>query len=218
MPVLRSLLDAYLRRRFTWLLVLLVLAIGVDPVLDAVGVRGRMLEGLLVFALGAALLGAWQVERSRRLVVGPGVALLAWLGLHAWAYGGGPSLASAALGAWSLWVAVSLLVVVLRAGRVDGERIAAALCVYMLVGLAFGGFFGALEAIEPGSVVGGDEAQLSVADAAYFSFVTLATLGYGDMVPVSAAARSLAVLETVFGQLYLAVLVARLVSLYRRED
>lgn len=216
--MLRSLLDAYLRRRFTWLLVLLVLAIGVDPVVEAAGFRGRTLEWLLAFALGAALVGAWRVDRSRGLVVGSGVAVLAWLGLHAWAFGGGPSLASAALGAWSLWVAISLLAVVLGAGRVDGERIAAALCVYMLVGLAFGGFFATLEAVEPGSVSGGDDPQLTVADAAYFSFVTLATLGYGDLLPVSSAARSLAVLETVFGQLYLAVLIARLVSLYRRED
>ena len=47
--------------------------------------------------------------------------------------------------------------------------------------------------------------------------MTLATLGYGDLVPATDAARALAILEAVFGQLYLAVLVARLVSLYARE-
>jgi hypothetical protein len=54
--------------------------------------------------------------------------------------------------------------------------------------------------------------------AIYFSFVTLATLGYGDVVPASGPARALAMLEAVFGQLYLVVLVARLVSLYSRES
>ena len=49
----------------------------------------------------------------------------------------------------------------------------------------------------------------------YFSFVTLATLGYGDIVPLTATARGLAVIEAIGGQLYIAVLVARLVSLRR---
>jgi hypothetical protein len=50
--------------------------------------------------------------------------------------------------------------------------------------------------------------------AIYYSFVTLATLGYGDIVPRSEVARGLTIMEAVAGQLYLAVLVARLVSLY----
>jgi hypothetical protein len=209
--VLRSLLDAYLRRRFTWLLVLLVLALGVDPVLEMLGLRGRTLVWLLLFALGAALVGIWRLGGPRYLVVGSVISLLAWLVLR----GVAPSLAAAALGVWSFLIAVGLLSVVLRAGRVDGERISAALSVYMLVGLAFGGFFATLEAVQPGSLRG---AGAEVADAIYFSFVTLATLGYGDVLPVSRAARALAMLETVFGQLYLAVLIARLVSLYGRES
>jgi hypothetical protein len=52
--------------------------------------------------------------------------------------------------------------------------------------------------------------------AFYFSFVTLATLGYGDIVPRTDVARGLAIVEGVGGQLFLAVLVARLVSLYGR--
>ena len=48
----------------------------------------------------------------------------------------------------------------------------------------------------------------------YYSFITLTTLGYGDVVPVSAAARMFAAIEAVMGQLYLAVLVARLVGLH----
>ena len=52
----------------------------------------------------------------------------------------------------------------------------------------------------------------------YYSFVTMTTLGYGDIVPVSSAARGLATLQAVVGQLYLAVLVARLVGLYVAES
>ena len=49
----------------------------------------------------------------------------------------------------------------------------------------------------------------------YFSYVTLTTLGYGDITPVSSAARNLSVLEAITGQLYLAVLIARLIGLLR---
>ena len=56
---------------------------------------------------------------------------------------------------------------------------------------------------------------MSVTTAIYFSFVTLASLGYGDVLPVSDPARGLAVLQVVSGQLYLAVLVARLVGMRR---
>jgi hypothetical protein len=53
--------------------------------------------------------------------------------------------------------------------------------------------------------------------ANYFSFVTIATLGYGDIVPRSDVSRGLAIFEGVGGQLFLAVMVARLVSLYTRR-
>jgi hypothetical protein len=52
----------------------------------------------------------------------------------------------------------------------------------------------------------------------YYSFVTLATLGYGDIVPLSPSARGLAILEAVVGQIYLVVVVARLVSLYGQSE
>ena len=61
-----------------------------------------------------------------------------------------------------------------------------------------------------------NETELSLARATYFSFVTLATLGYGDVLPRSELAESLAIVEAVGGQMYLAVLIARLVSLYSR--
>ncbi|MGH7289419.1 MAG: potassium channel family protein, partial [Myxococcota bacterium] len=121
----------------------------------------------------------------------------------------------AVLGVSGLAVAAFLLANVLAAGRVDGERICAALCVYLLAGIAFGGIFATLDALGPGSLAGVGPIDLD--DAVYFSFVTLATLGYGDIAPATSATRALAVLEAVFGQLYLAVLIARLVSLYARE-
>ena len=75
-------------------------------------------------------------------------------------------------------------------------------------------FYWVLEQIWPGTfTVTGDFSRMS---AIYFSFVTLATLGYGDIVPRTDVARGLAIVEGVGGQLFLAVMVARLVSLYGR--
>jgi voltage-gated potassium channel len=62
------------------------------------------------------------------------------------------------------------------------------------------------------------EGSLSLGRAVYFSFVTLATLGYGDIVPASDAAAGVTIVEAMIGQFYLVVLVARLVSLYARAD
>jgi hypothetical protein len=215
--VLRTLVDAALRRRFAWLLALLIAAIGIDPVFEAMGLRGRAFEWVLASALGAAVLGAWRAGGSRLFVLGFTAVLGAGLVAHAVRFGSGASLATAVLGASAFAMAGFLLSAVLAAGRVDAERICAALSVYLLVGIAFGGIFATLEAVAPGSLRGPEPIRLE--GALYFSFVTLATLGYGDVVPASAVARPLAMLEAVFGQLYLVVLVARLVSLYsgRRE-
>jgi hypothetical protein len=78
-------------------------------------------------------------------------------------------------------------------------------------------FYWVLERTWPGSLaIPGEGAQsnFSLVLAIYYSFVTLATLGYGDIVPRSEVARGLAIVEAVAGQLYLAVMIARLVSLY----
>ena len=215
MSVLHRLLDAYLRRRFAWLLALLLAAIGIDPVLEAMGLRGRAMEAMLALALLAAATGAWRARRTRVLLLCLGAMLAAWLLLHVGRFGLGPSLAPALLGMSGLAMAALLLATLLAEGRVDAERICAALCVYLLVGLAFGGIFATLEARSPGSLAG--PGPMGLDDAVYFSFVTLATLGYGDVLPATPATRAFAVSEAVFGQLYLAVLIARLVSLYARE-
>lgn len=100
--------------------------------------------------------------------------------------------------------------------RVDAEHVAAALSAYLLAGLLFAIAFMAVDLRWPGSVVevaGGTGAPLTLETAIYYSFVTLATLGYGDVVP-RGVARGLAVVEAVGAQLYLTVTVARLVGLY----
>jgi hypothetical protein len=96
--------------------------------------------------------------------------------------------------------------------RVDGETIYAALSTYLLAGLFFGVLYSAIEFSWPGSFTGPDE--FTAANSIYYSFVTLATLGYGDFLPRSELARGVATFEVIGGQLYLAVMVARLISAF----
>lgn len=105
--------------------------------------------------------------------------------------------------------------------QVDANMICASLCVYLLIGIAWSSLYSLCEVILPGSFIyayagEGEQAGMVFGDEIpiYYSFVTLTTLGYGDMVPVSPPARILAVLEATVGQIYLTVLVARLVGLH----
>jgi voltage-gated potassium channel len=115
--------------------------------------------------------------------------------------------------------AVTILGYVLRSGRITADRIFAAICVYMLIGYGWAFTYALLEEVFPASFAGLAEIRPNdynerVMQLRYFSFITLTTVGYGDVLPRSPAARTMAVLEAVMGQIYLAVLVARLVGLH----
>ena len=69
----------------------------------------------------------------------------------------------------------------------------------------------------PKSILHGVDHQIGYSDLLYYSFSTISTLGMGDITPVSSFARSLTILECVIGPLYMAILLARLVSMYGRE-
>ena len=99
-----------------------------------------------------------------------------------------------------------------RLPRVTWSGISAAASGFLMLGLAWAGLYGFLESSQPGSFQGLLEGQ-GPNEFFYFSYVTLTTLGYGDIVPISSTARMLSLLEAILGQLYLVVLVARLVSM-----
>jgi hypothetical protein len=104
------------------------------------------------------------------------------------------------------------------------DTICASLCAYLLLGVLWALVYSTVSAMDPGSFATGPassdlDARLRFGDremiyALYYSLVTMTTLGYGDIVPTSAPARMLAVVQAVTGQIYLAVLVARLVGVH----
>ena len=116
------------------------------------------------------------------------------------------------------WVSALLLRdIIVRSHNVSGELIFGAINIYLMVGLAFAFVYGLLELLQPASFAGLDgfpESQGSIIQFVYFSYVTLSTLGYGDISPLTPMATTTTYMEAIFGQLYLAILVARLVGLY----
>lgn len=102
--------------------------------------------------------------------------------------------------------------------RFGWRGVSSAAAGFLMLGLAWSGLYAAVEALAPGSIRGLSDDERHAHGLLYFSFTTLTTLGYGDVAPVSAAARMLAVLEAVVGQLYLVVILARVVALLPRVD
>jgi len=104
--------------------------------------------------------------------------------------------------------AVAILSYVLGSGKVTWDKIYGAVCAYLLFGYAWTFAYSVIETVQPGSFISlsspaPHDLISSVMQLRYFSFVTLATVGYGDIVPHTPAARTMALLEAILGQFYL---------------
>jgi voltage-gated potassium channel len=100
---------------------------------------------------------------------------------------------------------------VLDQGEVNTQSVGGAICIYILIGLVFLFVYSAIAALGDGNLFAqGTDGTRSI--RLYFSFVTLATLGYGDYTPAGDLGRTVAAVEALFGQLYLVTVIALLVS------
>jgi hypothetical protein len=104
---------------------------------------------------------------------------------------------------------------VFGAGTATFDRILGAITLYILIGVVWSEAYQLIRIRDSGANIGiaHDNTSADRSTWIYFSFVTLTTVGYGDITPVAHAARSLAILEALVGQLYPAIVLARLVSL-----
>ena len=203
---------AYFQRRYTILFYSLLLTIAAGPLFNSMGLGTDLIEFFLAINLLAAVIPIGS-RSGRRLLLGILIAALIIRLATGWF-----NQATFAVASLMIWTVVALIAAggALRfafgASSVDRQHVDAALSAYLLAGVFFGNFYWVLEQIQPGTFTfAGD---FSPNSAIYFSFVTLATIGYGDIVPRTDVARGLAIVEGVGGQLFLAVLIARLVSLY----
>ncbi len=137
------------------------------------------------------------------------------------AYGATDNLA---LGAWSsvlnatllFWSVVLVLVRVARQRVVTISTVFGALLAYALLGFAFASVYAAIDLATGDAIFA--QGVVPQADYVYFSFVTLTTLGFGDLTPALDIIKRLVVVEALIGQIFLVVLVARLVSLWARPQ
>jgi voltage-gated potassium channel len=179
------------------LIVSVLLSLVLISAVFAVASRRSTLIIALLLAI-PALVGRW-INYFRPELVPPAVFLTAGLALIA-------------------FVVANLLRFVLRAPSVNADVLCASISAYLMLGLLWTLAYWLVDQLAPGafSFNTTNETKQTMAgfNAFYFSFVTLSTVGYGDITPVSKVARMLAATEAMTGLLYVAVLISRLVSLY----
>ena len=114
------------------------------------------------------------------------------------------------------WVTLGLFARILSSKRITRDTLLASATVYFLLAITWAALFQLLELLQPDSfqIAGQPEAVVSTDVLIYFAQVTLSSVGYGEITPVTPLARSLAALLAMTGQLYLAVLVAILIGIY----
>lgn len=204
---------------FAFLFTGLLAMLAAEPLLEAVRPDGGIVQ--LAFTL-TLVFGVFSLQETRRWFhTGLVLTALAVLTSGAYAYTGHPVAQLANFGIISLFCGLTIVLaaqqVLLSGGPVTLNRIMGALCVYLLLGTLWSLLYGFTEFFLPQAFdYGGDQPKDAAAQFLYYSFVTLTTLGYGDVTPVHPIARTLSYLEAVIGQLYLAVLVASLVGRYGR--
>jgi hypothetical protein len=182
--------------------------------------REAMLNELVLSAIYSAVLisGVVAVSRRRRYRVIAGGVAVATLAFR-WAGNFSPSkpvlMISAALTiAFLAMMAAVVLAQVFREGPITVHRVVGAVAVYVLLGIVWAEGYQLVALLTPGAFVASAGAPVGQPDLTYFSFVTLTTVGYGDITAVDSVARSMALLEALTGQLYPAILIARLVSMH----
>jgi hypothetical protein len=158
--------------------------------------RAQWITGTVLACLAGGLNSVFAIHPNSRLAVPTLIFTILFLG----------------------FTLVSLLQDVLRTPNVTLDTIYGAVTVYLLIAYVWGVAYLLLETLQPGALAMNatwhPNHKIDWPDCMFFSFVTLTSVGYGDMVPITPHARSLSILEGVSGIMYVAVLVARLVGLY----
>lgn len=206
-------------KNFTWLLSALLVFLIVVPVAEDLRVSSGPFMRVLVFSWLLAF-GVWSLKGFGKLFhVGIGLVIVG-IGLSILSVQSPDH--SYVLASFTVTFGFLLLAAwctgsqVLTSNEISANRVIGAVSLYLLLGVLWAVAYAIIEMLSPGSFNGLSETLNHgwSSEWLYFSFVTLTTLGYGDLTPLSATARALAYMQAIFGQFYLAILVAGLVSAY----
>jgi hypothetical protein len=221
--------NLYIRWRYLILLGTLLLVLVVQPVTFGFSTPPQLFDAFLVLVTFALLLSFCPDKNKRLLAVAFGIPTgLLSLGGHLIAAHNTVVLIGHCLAVvFYFWAAALIVASLFRRQALSLDSIFGAICGYLLVGMAWAVLYSTLDTVWPGSFevanrladqVQADDSRIHL--FTYYSFITLTTVGYGDVTPLSTAARTCAWLEALTGQFYLAVLVAGLVGalLSRRSE
>ena len=210
-------LTSYLTSRYGVLLAALLALLLTYPYTATHRGAHWLLDGLWLLVLASLVRAVWYQRRSRRLVLLLGLPTIA-----AGALAGSGGIAG--FYPLSLALRVALLAVILvgmftsllERERITMDAVLGACCIYLLLGIGWSGFYGLLHWADasafnlPGAQAMANPPELELM---YFSLITMTTVGYGDITPASGLARMVAAIEALVGQLYLAIIIARLVGM-----
>lgn len=208
-------LKFLLREKFTFLLVFLLIHTVAIPFFNHVADMEVLLDITFSAILISSILTVLRGKKSliaMVLLVLPGLVLI-WV--QVFNESSEVYLANVLFQTlFNFYMVLIILLFIFKSARITRNIISAAVVAYLFVGLLFSNIYLILELLTPGSFsVAHDLILLEPSSLRYFSYVTLTTLGYGDVLPITEQAKSLAILEAFIGQIYLAVLIARLVGL-----
>ena len=212
----RAALRRVFFQRCFYLFIVLLALIGVSPFME--GLRGTyLLAGFNAFIVLAAAAALGRTALSFLLVF---VLIAAAVGLRFASMEEG----RAALFNWALLlyalVYISVLFLLLRYVfgpdcNMDADRLWGAAAAYLMIGILWCFIYALVELEHTQTfMVRGDPANLQLTELLYFSFSTLTTIGFGDIVPLSRGAQITAMFEGIVGTLFLAILIAKLVGIY----
>ena len=207
------------KNNFSYLLVaLLIFIIGVPITLDLELVSQQVSRILGITSLLAV--GIWSLRGTGRLFSAGMLVVIVGIILNGLAVARGNDtlhmMSLVALFIFLLLATYTTLHQVAVGNDISTNRIVGAICIYLLLGVMWSIAYAVIEYLQPGSFKGLTEATAPAwnTDWVYYSFVTITTLGYGDITPLSEAARTLSFAEAIVGQFYIAVIIAGLVSAY----
>jgi hypothetical protein len=178
---------------------------------DALFTRSALFLVTILLAFHTSRVGP-RVRNAVRIVVA--LTVLAALGV---ALAGGDK----ATGVMTLLTSVLLVAAplaiawrILHHEQVTAETVAGAVCIYVMIGMIFANLDYGIQ-LASGKDFFAQSGHHGLADFSYFSYITMATVGYGDLTPTTGLPRTMSVLDALTGQVFLVVLLARLVSMYQ---
>ena len=201
-----------MQSRFLFIVLAIMLVILITPFIRHAGAAGWLTSSLLIAMIPLASYYALSTDRQRAVVLimlsAPLVLLDAVHLFYARTYLSAIMFCFGTL--LYLYIIILLLKDLLTRKTITTDMIYCAISVYLLIGIMWAGVYGLLESLEPGSFATASDSV----DYIYFSFVTLTTVGYGDVAPLTILAKRFAVFEAGMGSIYMAIIVALIVGRY----